>query len=314
MPIARLARGGAVADSGLLSRAQGALLGYLAGSAFGALFAEGDSPAPRLDSGTITAAAARRRSPGQLGPSGEVAIAAARSLIDRASDAKSLKRVYQAWLDSSPENPDRAMEAGLRGDAASATASPMSLARVTPLSLWGHEADPLVVAAKVREDTALTHPTSSAGEVAAVLAIVLHSLLHGTDEKAAIDGGHAFARRNGFSREAIDAATATAPARANGRALDALGVLHFALTALSSQSSFEVAIERAIALDRASDALPSVIGALMGARLGRDGIPERIRTLVLSCRPLEGLTPRPRSSAYWATDAMTMAEVLLVSR
>ena len=189
----------------------------------------------------------------------------------------------------------------------------MSLARVTPLTLWGHAAEAVVLAAKVREDTALTHPAPAAGEAAAVLAVVLHSLLQGTSARAAVDAAHAFARRGGFSREVIDAVASPAP-RANGRPLDARGVLHIALAALLSEESLEEATLSAITADRASDALPSVVGSLLGARLGRDGIPERIRTLVLSCRPIDGLAPRPRPAAYWATDAMAMAEALLVVR
>jgi hypothetical protein len=52
----------------------------------------------------------------------------------------------------------------------------------------------------------------------------------------------------------------------------------------------------------------------MGARLGREGIPERLRSHVISCRPMEGLAAHPRPSAYWATDAMAMAEALLTAR
>ena len=62
------------------------------------------------------------------------------------------------------------------------------------------------------------------------------------------------------------------------------------------------------------DALPAMVGALVGARFGRDGLPEPLRNLVLSCRPMEGLAAHPRPSAYWATDALALAEALLTVR
>src|SRR5262249_45004906 len=99
-PIVRLARGRAVADPGLLSRAQGALLGLLLGSSLGTLFGGNDRAArPSLDMASIEAASLKRRfAAGQLGTTGEIAVATARSLIGLASDAKALNLVYGGWV------------------------------------------------------------------------------------------------------------------------------------------------------------------------------------------------------------------------
>jgi ADP-ribosyl-[dinitrogen reductase] hydrolase len=182
------------------------------------------------------------------------------------------------------------------------------------LTLWAHDAADAIAATKVREDAALTHPEGPSGDAAAVLAVVLHSLLKGDDPSAAIESAHAFARRSGFSREAIEAVVeSTTPHKAQ-RDPDVLNVLRTALFHLRTANSFEGAMESALALPSASDAMPAIVGAVMGARLGREGIPEQLRSLVLSCRPMEGLAPHPRPSAYWATDAMAMAEALLTAR
>jgi fructose-1,6-bisphosphatase/inositol monophosphatase family enzyme/ADP-ribosylglycohydrolase len=316
VPIVRLGRGQAVSDSSLLSRAQGALLGHFVGSALGVLFAGVE--AKSADLAAIAAAARpRRRSPGQLGPSGEMAVACARSLLDLASDARGLKRAYLAWLDSSPENPDRAVESALRSRPLGNDLSAAALARVTPLTLWSHAADPAIAAAKATEDAALTHPSRVAGEAAAILGVVLHSLFRGADPAAAIAEAHAFARRSGHSPEAIAAVVESSTSLKGARAAedaDALRVVRAGLFHLLRTPSFEDAIESALALGPTADALPAVIGALMGARLGREGIPMRLRNLVLSCRPMEGLAARPRPPVYWATDAMAMAEALLTAR
>lgn len=317
MPIVRLTRGRAVADPLLLSRAQGTLLGQLLGSALARLFASGRGDGERraLDLPVLEAAALRRRVlAGQLGASGEVAVATARSLVDLASDAKRLKRVYAAWVDSDPDELDRATASALKGQAAADDLSAMALARVPALTLWSHEADPAIAATKAREDAALTHPASRAGEAAAVLTITLLSLLKGDEPSAAIESAHAFARRSGFSREVIDAIVESATAQKAGRGADALTVLRTALFHLRTSVSFEAAIESALAPDSVPEALPAIVGAVMGARLGLDGIPERLRSLLLSCRPMEGLAAFPRPSTYWATDAMAMAEALLTAR
>ncbi len=317
MPIVRLVKGRAVADPRLLSRAQGALLGQLLGSALGRLFAAvgHDGERKTLDLPAIEAAALRgRRFAGQLGASGEIAVATARSLVDLASDAKRLRRVYSAWVDSGPEDLDRAMESALRGQALPDDLSAMALARVTPLALWAHDAEEPIAATKASEDAALTHPASRAGEAAAVLAVTMRSLLKGHDPAAAIEAAHAFARRSGLSREVIDAIVEAATPQGARRGSDALGVLRAALFHLGTAASFEAAMESALATDFASDAMPAIVGAVMGARLGREGIPERLRSLVLSCRPMEGLAAHPRPSSYWATDAMAMAEALLTAR
>jgi hypothetical protein len=317
MPIVRLVKGRGVADPALLARAQGALLGHLLGSALWTLFAGPDSDGERkvLDLPEIEAAARRRRLfAGQLGPAGEVAVAAARSLVDLASDAKRMKRAYAAWVDSSPAFLDRATEAALKGQPLQSDLSAAALARVTPLALWAHDASDTITATKAREDAALTHPASAAGEAAAIMALALHSLLRGVEPLAVIDAAHAFARRSGFSREVIDACVESTTLPRPPHASDALSALRCALFHLRTAGAFEAAMESALTLDSASDATAAITGAVMGARLGREGISDRLRNLVLSCRPMEGLAPHPRPSTYWGTDAMAMAEALLTAR
>ena len=296
MPIARLARGGAIADSGLLARAQGALLGHLVGSAFSGAALSHGLPA------------------GQLGAAGEIAVANARSLLDFGSDDASLRSVYAAWTESSPWAPERAMEAAASGHALASDLSEVALARVTPLTLWGRAAAPSLLAAKVRADTALTHPSPLAGEAAAVLAIALQSLIQKGDPAAALEAAHAFARRSGYSRAVIDTVALTSVRVTRGPAPNVLTALHETLFHLGRGTSFPDALDSARARGLVADAGPALVGAFIGACFGRDAIPERLRNLVLSCRPMDGHARYPRPSTYWATDAMAMSEALLTAR
>ncbi len=321
MPIVRLARGRAVADSGLLSRAQGALLGHLAGSSFGVWFAEGsENPrAHKLDLASLKAAALKGgRLLGQVGPTGELSIATARSLIDLAADEASQRRVHRDWYESSPRDADRAIEAAVMGQALPDNVSASALARVTPLALWAHAAEPVVLAAAVRTNTALTHPSSVAGDAASILAITQQALLAGQEPEGAIEIAHAFARRSGLSAEVIEsivgALSPVGNSREPGEPPNAARALRAILFQLANARSWDEAVEAAVDSRPYSDVLPALVGSAVGARFGLAGIPQKLLNLVLSCRPLEGLAGTPRPATYWATDALAMAEALLTAR
>jgi hypothetical protein len=121
-----------------------------------------------------------------------------------------------------------------------------------------------------------------------------------------------------LSREVIDAIVLAAepPKGPQGGAdtPNVLGAIQAMFFHFPRAASFLDAMEVAIGLAPAGDELPALMGAFMGARLGRSGIPETLRNLVLSCRPMEGLAAHPRPPVYWGTDAMAMAEGLLSAR
>ena len=293
VPVARLRKGGATRDPELLSRAQGAFLGHLVGSG---------KAAP---------------CPGQLGASGELAVAAARSLLGFASDSASLARTYAEWTASGFPESDPGMMRAAVGQPSASSLSALALARVTPLSLWGWEADENVLVSRVAEDAALTHPSPLVGQSAAVLAVALVRLIGGHEASAALDAAHAFARRSGYSREVIeailDSSTAPRAVRASEDA-DVRLAVRAAFFAITSLRSFSEAQQAATLWGRPGDALHAIVGALAGARFGRESLPPDDRTALLSCRPLEGFTRTPRPAVYWGTDALTMAEALLTAR
>ena len=64
-----------------------------------------------------------------------------------------------------------------------------------------------------------------------------------------------------------------------------------------------------------TDTNGAITGALLGAVYGREAWPEQWQAMVLSCRPLHGVTPtrQPRPAAFWPADALQLAERLLVA-
>jgi ADP-ribosylglycohydrolase len=320
-PIVRLAKGGGVRNPQLLARAQGAMLGQLLGSGLGSLFSGSESlvAADASSTSSIEMAASKRRIlAGQPGSSGELAIAVARSLIDFASDRQSLIRVYADWVASSPVEAERAIESAVRGEPLAEDLSAMALARVAPFAIWGHAADPPVLAETVRMDTALTHPAPAATDGATVLALVLQALIQGKDPSTAVGEAHAFARRTGLAREVLDAIVESSESPSLPGGARPTGTVRHATQAalfhVTRSHSFEEGLQAAVAMGSHSDALPAVVGAFMGARFGREGIPQRLRNLVLSARAMGGMATPPRPWTYWGTDVMAMAEALLSSR
>lgn len=320
MPIVRLARGRAIPDPSLLARAQGALLGLLCGSSFGAMYAQAHETilTHKLDFASIKSATLKdRRTVGQLGATGELAVATARFLIDGGSDRADPGRVYSDWVASSPAQSDRVIEAATKGHPLSDGLSASALSRVTSIALWAHAKTPKALAEAARTNTALTHPSSTAGDAAAVFAITLQALFQGQEPSGAFDTAHAFARRSGLSAQVIEAVTgADSPIGHSREPRDppnAVKALRIALFHLLTARSYDEAVEAAIDVSPYSDVLPALVGALAGARFGRDGIRHQLRSLLLSCRPMEEVARQPRPPQYWATDAMAMAEALLAA-
>jgi hypothetical protein len=63
-----------------------------------------------------------------------------------------------------------------------------------------------------------------------------------------------------------------------------------------------------------TDTNAAIAGALVGAVHGRESLPQSWRNLVLSCRPVAGAAGvrRPRPAPFWPTDALELAERLLI--
>ena len=315
-PLVRLARGAACSNTGKLSRAQGAFVGQLAGSAFWASFASAEPEEFKSRDSAAFLEAAERRAimPGQLGAGGELLIAASRSWIERGADSRTLLDAYAAWDASSPLQTDRGVRAASGGHASSEAQGASALVRALVFVLSNQNADAKDVARAIDVDVVTTHPRKITREAAQALGVLVHSLVEEGDATRAIDAAESFTRSAAFSREVIEAflpgSSGSVPPFAE---TSAVSCLRASVDLLRSEVSFEDALWRIVALRPGSDGPPAIAGLVLGSRYGRDAIPEWLRSLVLSARPLEGFARQPRPAYYWGTDALTIAEALLAS-
>src|SRR5207248_6989095 len=75
------------------------------------------------------------------------------------------------------------------------------------------------------------------------------------------------------------------------------------------------AVIRTVRAGGDTDTNAAICGALVGAVYGREAWPVQWRMMVLSCRPMYGATqaPQPRTASLWPTDALQLAERLLLA-
>jgi ADP-ribosyl-[dinitrogen reductase] hydrolase len=316
----RLERGRAVADSARLSRAQGALLGQVAGDSLGSLVEFQTAPAiaaahpgglRRLADGGIWHTLA-----GQPTDDSEMALALGRSIVgeDR-YDAGAAFAAYREWYRSQPFDVGNTTRAALNGYRMGESQANGSLMRASPLGVMAHAVPAATAGAWGREDSALTHPNViCADAVGAFVVAVADAVRHG-------DARHAWSAAREWARsanaagpvvEAVDAAeTAAHPADGQNQGW-VLIALQNAFHDLLHASGPEEGIVASVARGGDTDTNAAIAGALLGAVHGRASVPAEWRSLVLSCRahPLRARHPRPR--AYWPVDLYELAERLLL--
>ena len=320
--LTRLRRGQAVADAGLLSRAQGCLLGQIAGDSLGGLveFDRAEQVAarytdgPRLleDGGHWDILA------GQPTDDSEMALTLARSIVEADGyRAETALRDYRLWYRSAPFDIGATTRAALVGYLMAESQANGSLMRASPLGILGHAWDPARVADLAAQDSALTHPNPiCVASVQAFTVAVSHAIGHGDGPRRAYDAALAWARRADVPAavvRALEAADGEPPVCDSGNVGWVLLALQNAFHALLRSASLEEGVVATVRRGGDTDTNAAIAGALLGAVHGRDAIPEQWRVMVLSCRPHSLKGRRPRPVAFWPVDALELAERLLIS-
>ena len=148
---------------GALQRAQGCLLGQLAGDALGSLV-EFQSPGQiraaypngvreLKDGGTWNTIA------GQPTDDSEMALALARSILRTGQyDEREAERAYEDWLNSNPFDVGSTIGSALRGRKNPESQANGALMRVSPLGIYAARFSRREAAEWARADAALTHP------------------------------------------------------------------------------------------------------------------------------------------------------------
>lgn len=329
-----------ISDPGLLRRAQGCLLGQLAGDALGSLveFQPPDDVARRYpqgvrhmeDGGTFNTIA------GQPTDDSEMALMMARAILQQGRyDAEAVARAYCWWRESGPFDIGNTVATALNGGAlatrqrnggvaeacrrAASRASQANgaLMRVSPLGILGAGAGPEEASRWAGEDAQLTHPHMVCRHANSVFAASLaFAIREGADARATYEFALGEARRIHAEPIVLQVLKRAATARPDdyttnqGHVIIALqNAFYQALHA----PSLEEGIVDTIMYGGDTDTNAAIAGALLGAIHGRTAVPFQWLDRLLTCRPIQGLASvrRPRPKALWPVDALIVAEQLL---
>jgi ADP-ribosylglycohydrolase/fructose-1,6-bisphosphatase/inositol monophosphatase family enzyme len=317
----RLRRGEAVTDSGRLARAQGCLLGQVAGDSLGSLVefessgriasVHRDGPR-RLEDGGVWQTLA-----GQPTDDSEMALALARSIVARDGyDAEAARAAYGAWLASGPFDVGDTVRAALEGRALVESQANGSLMRASPLGVLAHALAPAQAAELGSADSALTHPHPVCRDAVSAYVIALAAAVgRGLGPQEVHAEALAWARAHGATAvaEGLSRAAEEPPGCDTPQAGWVLVALQNAFFELLHARSLEDGVVATVRRGGDTDTNAAIAGALLGAVHGRDAVPAQWRVMVLSCRAHRLRAHRPRPREYWPVDVMEIAERLLLA-
>lgn len=328
-----------VADPALLDRAQGCLLGQIAGDNLGAQveFQSAAEIARAYPEGLRDLADGGQWGilAGQPTDDSELALALARSIVRAgAYDPAAAAAAYAGWFGSGPfdvgTTTATALEpalAALRsgGDPAAAAAAAArqsmgseangALMRVSPLAIWGHRLADDVLAAHARADAALTHANAVCGDAGAVFCVAVAAALRGADPAAAYAHALDWARAARLAPsvlEAVARARVAPPADYQRQMGWVLIALQNAFHELLHAAGPAEGVARTVARGGDTDTNGAIAGALLGAAWGATAMPLEWMNALLACRP-QRETPGcrcPRPAAFWPVDFRLLAEHL----
>ena len=305
-----------------IARAQGCLLGQLAGDSLGSLVEflspediQREYPAgvrDLEDGGTYNTIA------GQPTDDSEMALALARMLAQHGRyDPTLALDAYIRWLNSDPFDYGLTVSSGLQGKPNRKSQSNGAMMRISPLGIFGANYELEQVAEWAHEDAALTHPHPVCRQANSLYAsAIAYAVRTGCERQALYEQIQTWAR--GIPAEstlmsAIDGAATAPPADFMHLQGWVLTAFRNALWQLLHAENLEEAVVDTVQRGGDTDTNAAICGALLGAVHGREVVPKRWVDRLLSCRPREGepkvLQPRPE--CYWPVDALELAEHLI---
>jgi ADP-ribosyl-[dinitrogen reductase] hydrolase len=330
-------RGKAMPDPGQLSRAQGCLLGQLAGDSLGGLveFSSAASIKSKYSAGLRQLADGGMWDilAGQPTDDSELALMLARSIVDgKAYKAEAALDAYLHWYDSRPFDIGNTTSSALRGASRGKTPqerieaardhadvssqSNGSLMRISPLGIFG-AASPATAADWARADSKLTHPNQVCQDACAVfVAAIATAITEGSTARACYEAACDEARRSSAVSPVVDAlreAKERPPEDYLTHEGWVLIALQNAFYQLLHAPSLEEGVVQTVMAGGDTDTNAAIAGALLGAVRGRQAIPRQWLGSILSCRPLPNSNTRhPRPIEFWPVDILRLAERLLV--
>lgn len=312
-------------DSGILSRAEGCLLGQLAGDSLGSLV-EFQSP-PEIqrrypggvrelaDGGTWDTIA------GQPTDDSEMALILARMLVQHQRyDADAARKAHEFWLSSGPFDCGSTVASGLRGSPNPDSQANGALMRISPLGIfcWKHDLED--TARFAQEDAALTHPHPVCLQANALFAMSIAKLISHPSRPQElyreIKHWGAEMRVDKTLMKAIHDAEESTPADYVHQQGWVIIAFQNALWQLLHAPSLEEGVVDTVMRGGDTDTNAAIAGALFGAAYGRDALPDQWVEKILSCRPRSGQPRvlRPRAECFWPVDDPELANNLIAGR
>jgi ADP-ribosyl-[dinitrogen reductase] hydrolase len=311
-------------DVGMVPRAQGCLLGQLAGDALGSQV-EFSSPEKIArgfpngvrelrDGGTWGTVA------GQPTDDSEMALLLARMLArQKKYDQAQAFQEYVFWLNSDPFDIGNTIRAALNGQPTITSQANGAMMRVSPLGIFGATLKLDEVARMARADAVLTHPNPVCLDANALFTMAIATAIRNpTTPDALYENICTWATEMEMSEElrrCIDHSRGRLPhdfVTQQGWVLIAFGN---ALYRLLHAVNLEEALVETVMCGGDTDTNAAITGALLGAVHGRDAVPERWTQCLLSCRPSAGRpgVERPRPEVFWPIDSLELAQKVLLA-
>ena len=296
-----------IVDAEVLARAQGCMLGQLAGDALGSLVEFWEPEEIReayphgvrelADGGTWGTIA------GQPTDDSEMALSLARMLVDHGRyDSVEARKAYVTWLDSDPFDCGKTVYRGLVGRRDPNSQANGALMRISPLGIFGAYREPSEVAEWARQDAALTHPHPVCIEANALFArAIAHAIRTGCDRGTLYREIVHWAEDMDVDKTLLDAVVGAsfAPPDNYGRPIAGwvLVALRNALWQLLNAVNVEEALVDTIMRGGDTDTTAAICGALLGAVEGRQAIPPQWTECLRKLPSRGGNTRCPSSPA-----------------
>ncbi len=326
-----------VADAQRLNRAQGCLVGLLAGDNLGAQVefltaAEIAKAYPKgidylEDGGAMDLLA------GQPTDDGELALILARSILQAGCySPDNAAAAYLYWHSSDPFAIGKTL-GGVFGTASSIdNTNPAdacrqaagsfrhsqangALMRIAPLAIWGSSLDNNILADLARQDANLTHQNPICQDSNAVFCVAIAAAIEGHDAQTIFEQTLAWGRSNALHADVIGALVAAE----RGQSADYSEQMGWVLIALQNAfyqllhaSDAVTGIKTTVLAGGDTDTNAAIAGALLGAVYGVQSLPRQWLHALLSARALpESASQLPRPEPFWPVDCLVLAEQLL---
>ena len=306
-----------------IARAQGCLLGQLAGDALGSLVEfqtpeviasmYPDGVSELIDGGTWNTIA------GQPTDDSEMALLLARMLVDKKTyNQDSAREAYLYWLNTSPFDCGNTIASGLRGIPNHDSQANGALMRISPLGIFGSNYPLEEVAHWAMEDAEITHTNPVCLQANALFAMAIaYAVKTGPQPEELFERIVSWAADMDVEKslfEAVELAAKEPPkdyVKLQGWVLIAFQNV---LWQLLHAETLEEGVVNTVMRGGDTDTNAAICGSLLGAVYGFESIPHQWVNAVLSCRPENGRpgVHQPRPESFWPVDALELAKRLVV--